>query len=51
MTLPSFRLVAMSYIFLICQLIPWTMYDIAIISISGNVIHFFDMSTDPMDNV
>ena len=41
----------MSYIFMICQLIPWTMYDIAIIPISGNVIHFYDMSTDPMENV
>ena len=41
----------MSYISMICQLIPWTMYDIAIIPISGNVIHFYDMSTDPMENV
>ena len=38
MTLPSFQLVAMSYIFMKCQLIPWTMYDIFINSVGGNAI-------------
>ena len=51
MTLPSVQLVAMSYIYMICKLIQWTMYDIAINSISDNVIHLYGMSTDPLENV
>jgi hypothetical protein len=51
MTLSSIVLVPMPYTYMVCQLIQGKMYDIAINLISGNVIHLYGMSTDPMENV
>jgi hypothetical protein len=59
MTLPLIKLVAVTYNDMVCALmygkcmtlIQGKMYDIAISSISGNVIHLCGMSTDTMENV